>query len=156
LTIAAADVDHDVEVLEIVDGVMQAPTGPDMVSWYKETGRLGEPTNMIIAGHLNWWGILEGVFYHLDELEDGDQIEITGNDGATYVYEVQWVRQESNLAPPELEVVGPTDEPSLTLITCGGEWNSSISEYDERTVVQAVQIEIITADEQEAAMMLAA
>jgi sortase (surface protein transpeptidase) len=161
LTIDAAGVNHDVEVLEIVDGVMQAPTGPNVVSWYKETARLGESNNLIIAGHLNWWNVPEGPFFHLNTLEEGDRIELTGEDDTIYVYEVQWVQQESNLEAPVPEVVGPTDKPSLTLITCGGEWDTSISEYNERTVVRAVQVDVIAADDgtedaDQAAMPLAA
>ena len=147
LTIDAADVDADIEVVEIVDGVMQAPSGPNITSWYKETGRLGEANNIVMAGHLNYWNVPEGVFYHLDELEEGDRIEVAGEDGLNYVYAVQWVRQESNFAPPSIDVVGPTDEPSLTLITCGGEWDASIAQYNERTVVRAIQVEVLRAED---------
>ncbi len=142
VVIDAAKVDAGVETLEIIDGVMEQPTGPELVTWYKETGRLGESNNVVIAGHLNYWGVPEGVFFYLSALKEGDRVEITGDDGNVYVYEVQWVRQESNLAPPAAEVIGPTDEPSLTLITCGGEWNAGISEYDERTVARAVQVDV--------------
>ena len=72
-------------------------------------------------------------------------MEITGDDGRVYVYEVQWVRQESNLEPPAADVIGPTDEPALTLITCGGEWNADIAEYAERTVARAVQVDVVGA-----------
>jgi hypothetical protein len=145
--IDAAQVDAGVEILEIIDGVMEQPTGPELVTWYKETGRLGEDNNVVIAGHLNYWGVPQGVFFHLDQLKEGDRVEIIGDDGLIYVFEVQWVRQESNLEPPVAEVIGPTDVPSLTLITCGGEWNASISEYDERTVARAVQVDVLTPDE---------
>jgi sortase (surface protein transpeptidase) len=143
LVIDSANVNYEIEVLEIVDGVMQAPSGPNVVSWYKETARLGEQSNIVIAGHVNWWGVPEGPFFHLIDMQEGDRIEITGEDGNIYVYEVQWVRQESNLEAPDPGVVGPTGEQSLTLITCGGEWDASISEYNERTVVRAVQVDVV-------------
>lgn len=147
MVINAANVDNEVEVLEIIDGVMQAPTGPNVVSWYKETARLGESNNVVMAAHVNWWNVPQGVFYHLQDLEEGERVEITGEDGKTYVYEVEWVRQESNLAAPDPEVVGPTDVPSLTMITCGGEWDPTISEYNERTVARAVQVDVIDAED---------
>ncbi len=143
VVIDAADVNHPVEFLEIVDGVMQPPSGPQYVSWYKETARLGEQNNIVIAGHVNWWGVPQGPFYGLIGLQEGDTIQITGDDGKIYVFEVQWVRQESNLDAPNPEVVGPTGEATLTLITCGGEWDPSISEYNERTVVRAIQVDVI-------------
>ena len=151
MVIDAANVDHDVEILEVIDGVMQAPTGPNVVSWYKETARLGESNNMVIAAHVNWWNVPEGPFFHLQGLVEGDRVEITGEDGMTYVYEVQWVRQESNLEAPNPEVIGPTGEQSLTMITCGGEWDPSISEYNERTVARAVQVEVIPTQEPDTA-----
>lgn len=82
---------HDaaVETLEIIDGVMQQPTAPIHVAWYKETGRLGEPNNVVIAGHLNRWNVPEGVFFRLQDLQEGDRVEVTGDDGRVYVYEVQ-------------------------------------------------------------------
>jgi len=146
VVIEAANVDAGVETLEIVDGIMEQPTGPTLVTWYKETGRLGEANNVVIAGHLNWWNVPEGVFYRLQDLQQGDRVEITGDDGQIYVYEVEWVRQESNLEPPAADVIGPTDTPSLTLITCGGPWNADIAEYEERTVARAVQVEVMPAE----------
>jgi sortase (surface protein transpeptidase) len=143
VVVEAASVDAGVETLEIIDGIMEQPTGPELVTWYKETGRLGENNNVVIAGHLNWWNVPEGVFYRLQDLQEGDRVEITGDDGRIYVYEVEWVRQESNLEPPAPEVVGPTDDPTLTLITCGGEWNADVAEYDERTVARAVQVDVL-------------
>ncbi|MCC6791998.1 MAG: class F sortase, partial [Thermomicrobiales bacterium] len=35
------------------------------------------------------------------------------------------------------EIVGPTDGSTLTLITCGGEWDPSEAKYNQRTVVRA-------------------
>jgi sortase (surface protein transpeptidase) len=140
LAIEAIEVDAEVEVLETVGGVMQAPSGAEDVAWYKETARLGEPGNIVIAGHLNYWGVPEGVFFALGTLEQDDLIEITGEDGETYRYAVEWVHQEDATQPPREDVLGPTEEESLTLITCGGEWDPSITEYDERTVVRAVRV----------------
>jgi hypothetical protein len=148
LVIDAAQVDAGVEILEIIDGVMEQPTGPELVTWYKETGRLGENNNVVIAAHVNYWGVPQGIFFYLDQLREGDRVEVTGDDGKIYVFEVEWVRQESNLAPPAAEVIGPTDVPSLTLITCGGEWNAQISEYDERTVARAVMVEVLDPPEE--------
>lgn len=147
LRIDAIGVDHEFEILEVVDGVMQEPSGPDVATWYKESGRLGEMNNTLVAGHLNYWGVPKGIFFDLHTLEEGDTVEVTGSDGLAYVYEVRWVRMESNLAPPVPEVAAATDEPSLTLITCGGAWNAAISEYDQRTVVRAVLVDVITPEE---------
>ena len=67
-------------------------------------------------------------------------VEILDEPGTSYLYEVEWVRQESNLEPPREEVLGMTDYEAVTMMTCSGEWNSEISEYDARTVVRARRI----------------
>jgi LPXTG-site transpeptidase (sortase) family protein len=118
---------------------MQEPTTADIVSWYKETSRLGEPGNIVIAGHLNYWGDPEGVFFDLAALEEGDIVTLTGPDGAAWQYQVTWTEEVSTETLPT-DVTGPTEVESLTLITCSGEWNAAASEYDHRTVVRAERI----------------
>ncbi|GIW03884.1 MAG: hypothetical protein KatS3mg059_0504 [Thermomicrobiales bacterium] len=71
----------------------------------------------------------------------GDRIEITGEDGQTYVYEVDWVRNYDNANAPIQEIVGPTDNESLTLITCGGPFDYVNGVYLQRTVVRAHRVE---------------
>ena len=54
LAIEAAGIAAEVERLQIIDGAMQNPTGPWVVSWYKETARLGETGNAVLAGHVEY------------------------------------------------------------------------------------------------------
>lgn len=141
LRIDAIGVDAPVEVLEVVGGVMQQPTDEVHVAWYKESARLGEIGNLWLAGHLNWWTTPIAVFTDLGLLREGDEVVLRDADGNAFAYAVEWVRQESNLEPPREEVLGMTDHPAVTLITCSGEWNNEISEYDARTVVRADLVE---------------
>ena len=68
-----------VETREIVDGVMQDPTGPWVVSWYKETGRLGVPDeNVVMAAHVDYWDVGPAVFYNIRVLAEGDVVDVTG------------------------------------------------------------------------------
>lgn len=133
----AIGLDAKVEILETVNGQMQDPTTPDQAAWYKETAKLGGAGNTVLAGHLNYWGVPEGVFFAIDQLRAGDTIAITGNDGTVYTYVVDWVKQVDATAAPGADIVGETAQPSLTLMTCGGPWNAEVSEYTERTVVRA-------------------
>jgi len=119
---------------------MQQPSDEAHVAWYKETARLGELGNLLIAGHLNWWGFPEAVFFGLGTLREGDQVVLLDEEENAFTYEVEWVRQESNLEPPAEEVLGMTAYEAVTLMTCGGQWDSTISEYDERTVARARRV----------------
>jgi sortase (surface protein transpeptidase) len=137
LRIEAIGVDAPFEILETVGGVMQQPSDEAHVAWYKESARLGETGNILVAGHVNWWNVPEAVFFNLGTLQPGDVVEILDEQGTSYQYEIEWVRQESNLEPPREEVLGMTNYEAVTMMTCSGEWNSEISEYDARTVARA-------------------
>lgn len=140
ITIEPIGVDAGIEVLETVGGEMQQPTGPEDAAWYKESARIGEIGNIVIAGHLNWWNVPEAVFGRIATLRPGDTIVLIGEDGTEATYVVERVTQEDAFAEPAAEVIGNVDEPTLTLITCGGEWDAAESLYNERTVVRAVQV----------------
>jgi sortase (surface protein transpeptidase) len=139
ISIESIDVAADIEVLETVNGTMQAPTTAEVVSWYKETPRLGEAGNAVLAGHLNYWGVPEGVFFDLAELEEGDLITITGDRGGLYRYRVTSVEDLPISEGPD-EALTAGDGETITLITCGGEWDPSASEYQSRTVVKAERV----------------
>lgn len=143
IRIEKAHVDAQVEQQEIIDGVMQDPSGPFVVSWYKETGRLGEDNNIVMAGHLDYWDVGAAVFYEVGKLEKGDVIEITGEDGQVYRYAVQWVKSYNVAelgAKAVQEIIGKTKQESVTLITCGGPFDYEKGEYLERVVVRATRI----------------
>jgi LPXTG-site transpeptidase (sortase) family protein len=129
-----------IETIEIVNGAMQDPTGPWVVSWYKETGKLGEADNVVMAGHLDYWDVGPAVFYNIGKLTKGDRIEVTGDDGQAYIYEVDWVKQYDAVNAPFDEIVWPTETESLTLITCGGPFDYQNGVYLQRTVVRSHRV----------------
>jgi hypothetical protein len=144
MTVESAGIAAPVEQLEIVDGIMQDPTGPWVVSWYKETGRLGVPdANICVAGHVDYWNVGPAVFYNVRNLVEGDAVDMAGEDGKVYRYEVQWVELYDAENAPIQDIVGSTGEQSLTMITCGGEFNYQTGHYVSRTVARARFAEIV-------------
>jgi sortase (surface protein transpeptidase) len=141
IQIPNAFVDAQVETNEIVDGVMQDPTGPWVISWYKESPKLGEVGNILMAGHLDYWDVGPSVLYNINNLNQGDTISVTGEDGIVYTYEVDWRENFATADAPLDKIVGPTDNESLTLITCGGPFDYTNGVYLERTVVRAHRVE---------------
>lgn len=140
ISIEKIAVTAQVETIEIVDGVMQDPTGPWVVSWYEETGTLGELNNIVMAGHLDYWDVGPAVFYNIKSLAKGDKIEVTGDDGQLYTYEVDWVQQYDAANAPIQDIIGPTDTEDLTLITCGGPFDYQNGVYLQRTVVRSHRV----------------
>jgi hypothetical protein len=63
LVVDKVQIDAEVESLQIVDGVMQNPTGPWVVSWYEQTAELGEIGNVVMAGHVEYWKFVVYVLF---------------------------------------------------------------------------------------------
>lgn len=140
IVIDSIGVNADIETLNIVNGVMENPTGPWVVAWYQQTATLGEPGNVVLAGHVDFWNVGPSVFFNIRNLVEGDSIVLTGEDGRTSEYAVEWVDTFDNetLEAGKLqEVVGPTDYQALTMLTCGGEFDYANGHYLSRTVLRA-------------------
>jgi hypothetical protein len=118
------------------DGSMTAPKDPDTVAWYEPGPGMGVPGNVVFAAHVDWGGRLR-VFGRLAALDPGDIVQVIDADGHGYEYAVQssrWVRAEG--APVE-EIFAQTESPTITMITCGGEFVPSRREYLDRLIVRA-------------------
>jgi len=143
IRIEKAGVDAAVEYLNVVDGVMQNPSGPWVVGWYQELGKPGGTGNAVMAGHIDYYSVGPAVFYSLSGLTQGDAMEVTGEEGSIFTYAVEWL---ANYTVAELDVatiqdiVGETDGEHLTLITCGGTFNVDTGEYDQRMAVRGTLV----------------
>ena len=137
------------------DGAMPNPEGPDEVSLYDLSawpglgGRPGAPGNAIFAGHVDRTAWLDyaqleysglAVFFHLDKLSPGQVIEVDDASGATHRYVVQWVREVPASGGAWAEILAaPEDAETITLITCGGDFNAVEGSYASRVVVRAAK-----------------
>ncbi len=135
--------DAPIEVGTIAEGVMQDPSGPWVVSWYEQLGMVGEGDNVVMAGHVDYWDTGPAIFWSVPSLVPGDVITLIGENGEQYDYAVEWTQLfdvATELTPEviQTQVVGETGQESLTLITCGGEFNGT--EYLQRHVVRANRI----------------
>ncbi len=71
---------------------MDVPKDIWSVGWYSSLAKPGDRTNVVMAGHRDWWNVGPVVFWNLDKLAKGDKIYLTGKDGtgATYVVTKSW------------------------------------------------------------------
>ena len=141
LQVDSVGVDAPIELGAVVDGAMQDPSGPWVVSWYEQLGKVGEGGNVVMAGHVDYWNVGPAVFWDVRDLPAGDIIRVVGEDGKNYEYAVQWTQpyMAAELTPEVIQndIVGDTGEETLTLITCGGEFDPATGEYNQRWVVRA-------------------
>jgi len=144
IQIDKAAVDAPIERVDIINGVMQNPTGPWVVSWYQELPGLGSGSNVVMAGHVDYWDVGPAVFWNLKDLRDGDVIGVMGEDQSVFTYRILSMKNyvTADLTPEIIrqEIVGPTKTETLTLITCGGPFDYQRGEYLERMVVRAARM----------------
>jgi sortase (surface protein transpeptidase) len=123
-------------------GAMGTPRTAGEVGWYGP--RPGDPGNALFAGHVDWLVAgqpVKGSFYLLSKLKAGDLVSIRAADGQTRSFRVEWNRYyQANKAPVD-EITGPTDHSSITLITCGGQFDRSLRSYVGRWIVRASLLE---------------
>lgn len=127
----------DIERVGIVHGVMGVPANAWNVGWYSSLAKPGERTNVVMAGHKDWWGIGPTVFWSLDQVAPGDKIYLIGQDGkgSTYLVSRSW-DVDANVDAGT--IIGDQGGETLTLITCGGSFDGS--EYLSRHIVRADRI----------------
>lgn len=96
-------------------GVEALKAGP---GHYPTTPLPGQPGNAAIAGHRTTYG---APFYRTDELEPGDEIEVTTRQG-DFTYRV---REKKIVLPTQNEVLDQTEENLLTLTTCNPRFSAA-------------------------------
>jgi sortase A len=88
------------------------------VGHYPDTRMPGETGNAALAGHRTTYG---APFNRLDELDDGDAIDITTRAG-TFRYEVM---EKRIVTPEEVSVLDDTSDNRLTLTTCHPKYSAA-------------------------------
>jgi LPXTG-site transpeptidase (sortase) family protein len=126
----------------------EVPNTGDEVAWYNFSAPPGRGSNAVFSGHVDWyyWGNpAEGVFYHLRELEIGDEITLDRVDGSQFRYRVTGNVATAYDDPNVVDVMDPTSKDVITLITCGGTWQKDYSNpiggnYSHRVIVRAERV----------------
>jgi len=141
MSIPRFGVDAPIVILGVDDnGVMETPDGPLNVAWYDFSSKPGFGSNAVFSGHVDYYNYGPAVFWNLKDLEMGDIIEVRLEDGTLYEYGVASRKQYSASNAPIQEIVGQTPAEVITLITCGGTFDPSIGQYDDRVIVRAERL----------------
>jgi LPXTG-site transpeptidase (sortase) family protein len=118
------------------DGTMDVPVDFDAAGWYDDGPRPGEYGPAVIAGHLDS-SVGRAVFFRLSQLHQGDEINVPHADGTHSTFVVTRVARFDKEAFPTVDVFGPTLDPELRLVTCGGSFDFARRSYRGNTVVFA-------------------
>lgn len=140
LVIPKIGIDAEFSVKQVgTDGQMPNPNGPEDVAYYDFSqwpglgGLPGKGGNVVLAGHVDYINYGPAVFWRLHELEAGDTIEIRQADGTTATYKVEFNKQIDASAADWTPIVEATADESITLITCGGQFEAG--HYNNRQIV---------------------
>lgn len=135
LKIPAIKVDTAIESVGLTpDGAMDVPKNYDNTAWYNLGPRPGEFGNSVINGHLDS-KTREAVFWNLKKLKVGDEVIVVGDDGVERRFVVERTEIYKRAEAPLNQIFGPTPGVRLNLITCEGDFNRRLGEYDSNMVV---------------------
>lgn len=135
--IPAIDVDADIIDLGLnPDHTLEVPQDYAQTGWFTGRSIPGEPGPSVIAGHVDS-ATGPAVFFRLHDLEEGDFVLIDRTDDLTALYRVNSGVQTEKTAFPTDQVYGPTAEPTLRLITCGGTFDHDAGSYEGNFIVFA-------------------
>ncbi|GAA3243267.1 class F sortase [Pseudonocardia petroleophila] len=118
------------------DGRLQAPEDFANVGWYTGGAAPGDPGPAVLVGHVDSWRG-PAVFFRIRELTPGAEILVPRADGSTVRFVVDAVEQYPKDGFPTERVYGPTADPQLRLITCGGSFDRAAKSYRDNIVVYA-------------------
>jgi LPXTG-site transpeptidase (sortase) family protein len=117
------------------DGTMVVPTNARDVAWLDQGGIPGDTNNVVLAGHISY-SRRAGSFFRLRELAKGDAITVA-MDGKHYKYKVAWNCFFDRNTSFAGQIMGKTNVPSVTLISCGGVFDSRARTHTQRIAVRA-------------------
>jgi hypothetical protein len=121
------------------DGTVEVPADPLRAGWYRLGPPPGAVGSAVVLGHVD---SPDGpaVFARLGELDRGDRVLVTRDDGTTARFVVRSTRTYANDRFPARLVYGPHGRRELNLVTCGGDYDPERGGYQANVVVNARQV----------------
>ena len=117
-------------------GTIGSPSNFTDVGWYENSATPGLSGSALIDGHVDNGLGLPGVFKHLSNINVGDHVYITTEEGTNLDFLVSSVNSYNYQQVPLTDIMRSTDS-RLVLITCEGNWVGDQRTYDKRLVIVA-------------------
>lgn len=121
-------------------GEMVIPRTARDVAWLDQGSFPGRTQNAVLAGHINW-SRQPGSFARIGQLREGDPV-VVAMDGRRFEFRVTWVCSFDRNSPRAEQIMGYTDVPSVTLITCGGTFDRRAGTHTNRIVARAELVSV--------------
>jgi hypothetical protein len=118
------------------DGTLEVPDDTTTAGWWSGGTKPGGGGPAVVVGHVDS-ETGPAVFYRLHELDAGDRVEVVGDDGTVVPFTVDGVLTVPKDGFPTDSVYGPTNGPTLRLVTCGGSFDDETQHYRSNTIAYA-------------------
>uniref|UniRef100_A0A7C4TPI9 Class F sortase n=1 Tax=candidate division WWE3 bacterium TaxID=2053526 RepID=A0A7C4TPI9_UNCKA len=119
------------------DQTLDVPKDWFNAGWYINSSKPGEDGNMIIDGHYDTDQAMPAAFWGLKNLKVNDTVTLRDAFDREFVYKVRSIWYVDINDPDRTLIFERTSRPELTLVTCGGVWDSNANTYSKRLVVKA-------------------
>jgi hypothetical protein len=117
------------------DGKMVVPRNARDVAWLDQGPIPGRTKNVVLAGHINYSGE-RGAFEGIGRMKKREDIYLVLKNGKKMHFKVTWVCTFPRDTKHADQIMGNTKVTSVTLVSCGGTYNSSAGTHDKRIVVR--------------------
>ncbi|MEX2539230.1 MAG: class F sortase [Actinomycetota bacterium] len=115
---------------------MVVPGNAKDVAWLDQGEiPLGPTQNVVLAGHINYSRV-RGSFSRIQSLQPGDSVFVKMGD-KQWEYRVQWGCLFDRNTTQAERIMGYTETPSVTLISCGGVFDRAAGTHNKRVAVRA-------------------
>ena len=121
----------------VVAGTTEIPVDVATVGWYRYGPSPGERGSAVLVGHVDSPAQGVGAFATIIELKRGDRVEVRMTNGRMRAFRVVGRATFPKDRLPD-SVFRRDGRPVLTLITCGGAFDSGTGRYTDNVVVAAV------------------
>lgn len=120
------------------DGAVRSPpyANPEVVGWYRRSAEPGAAGVSVFVGHMDTASD-PAVFYRLNDVRPGDEVEVVRADGATAVFTVERVEMFAKDDFDARRVYGQhkRGRAEIRLLTCGGLYEPLKKRYTGNWVV---------------------
>ncbi|MFI0411789.1 class F sortase [Actinomadura sp. 3N508] len=146
IRIPAIGVDAPVLSLGLnADGTVREPSlaQPWLTSWYNGGAAPGERGPAAFYGHVDTRASGPAVFYDLARLKPGAHVRVLREDGRTAIFQITSIEQVPKSRFPTQKVYGPTSEPTIRVMTCGGDFDPGTRHYKDNVIAYGVLIHAV-------------
>jgi sortase (surface protein transpeptidase) len=116
------------------DDSLKVPADTEKTGWWSGGVKPGKKGTAVIVGHVDSQRG-PAVFKRLGALSNGDRIKVVHNDGSRAAFVVTGRERVAKNSFPRDRVYADTRDPTVRLITCGGEFDEASGHYKDNVIV---------------------